>query len=251
MDSVDTRDYAILTRDQQNIVARVYRPKAAAAATFRTRPVYLYFHGGGHLFGTLDTEDAACGRLALDAGVIVVNVNYRHTPEFKHPTQVDDAWDAFLWLEKNMSEIGGDRDAVFVGGVSAGAGLAAWIVLQAHRRLRFSSRDGRSITSSLRIRAQLLAIPWLIHPENPDHPFITAPSSSYQQNVDAPVLPRSLLSLFTDLLSAKDPRDPTLNVALTPDHDLEGLPRTAILVAGQDLLRDEGLMYAERLRQNG
>ncbi|KAL1898015.1 hypothetical protein Sste5346_003873 [Sporothrix stenoceras] len=114
---VTWRDYSVLTRDQCNIIVRVYRPNHAS--TTAPLPVYLFFHGGGHLFGTIETEDAACARVADRAGILVANVGYRHTPEFTHPTQVHDALDAFAWLGAHIDAIGGDRTLVIVGGISA------------------------------------------------------------------------------------------------------------------------------------
>ncbi|KAH8695617.1 Alpha/Beta hydrolase protein [Talaromyces proteolyticus] len=236
--TVPWRDYSVLTRDKQNIIARVYRPSDNMSS--EALPIYLYFHGGGHLLGTIETEDASCSRIAANASILVVNINYRHTPEFKHPTQVDDAWDAFEWLSRNASAIGGDPTRVIVGGISAGAGLAASIVIRQHMD---------SKTPSLTVCGQLLCIPWLIHPDN--HPFRTQPTSSYMQNNYAPVLPMSLLQLFTDLLHAEDPADPSLNIALSEEDRLSGLPKSSFLIAGQDLLRDDGLYYADKLARNG
>lgn len=238
------RDYCILTRDKQNIIVRVYRPSHVPVTA--PLPVYLYFHGGGHLLGTIETEDAACSRVSSQAGIIVANVGYRHTPEFKHPTQVNDAWDSFEWLASNATTIGADPTRVIVGGISAGAGLAAAIIARQHGGLEgsLSRADG------LEICGQLLCIPWLVYPDN--NPFAGASTSSFRQNVDAAVLPMALLRLFTDLLGAeRDPTDPVLNVALIDDAGVVGMPKTSFLVAGQDLLRDEGLFYAEKLKKNG
>lgn len=232
-----------MTQDKCNIIARVYRPKGLSYET--RRPLYLYFHGGGHLFGAIKSEDAACGRLSYGAGVIVVNVGYRHTPEFKHPTQVNDAWDAFLWLSEQILALGGDPTRVIVGGISAGAGLAASVALRQHR-LEFSQEQGRP---NLTIKGQLLCVPWLVHPQN--HPLRDDPTSSYGQNIDAPILPKPLLEMFAELLDAKDIKDPSLNTGLVEGSQLVGLPKSSFLVAGRDMLRDEGLSYAEKLKANG
>lgn len=243
LDKVSWKDYSVLTRDKQNIIARVYRSRSASSSA--VLPVYLYFHGGGHLLGTIETEDAACSRIAWRAGIIVVNVGYRHTPEFKHPTQVNDAWDSFEWLLSSAAIIGADLSRIIVGGISAGAGLAAFVATQHHAL----SMRKEAVGEKVNICGQLLCVPWLIHPEN--YPFNLEANSSYVQNMTAPILPRSLLNLFTDLLQVKDPRDPSLNTALISNSKVVGLPKTSFLVAGQDLLRDEGLFYAEKLKRNG
>ncbi|BCS28060.1 alpha/beta hydrolase [Aspergillus puulaauensis] len=251
-DLVHWHDHSILTTDTQRILARVYTPSQPSP---RAYPVYLYFHGGGHLLGTIETEDAACSRLAAQANLIVINVNYRHTPEFKHPTQVNDAWDAFTWLSRNAGILNADPTHVIVGGISAGAGLAASVVLRhhhsMHQRVVGADSEDSEATPPLTVIGQLLCIPWLVHPDNYNLPLGSGAGSSYAQNANAPVLPMALLRLFTDLLGAGDPSDPELNVGLAGDEAVAGLPKTAFLVAGRDLLRDEGLYYAETLERNG
>ncbi|KAF1991027.1 hypothetical protein K402DRAFT_389232 [Aulographum hederae CBS 113979] len=238
-------DHSILTRDKQNIIARLYKP--THLSTVHSLPIYLFFHGGGHLFGNLDIEDAACARLCSGAGILVIHVNYRHTPEFKHPTPFNDAWDSFEWLARTIKAFGGDPNRVIVGGVSAGAGLAAYVVHRHHNLLKNGAGD--SSTPALKVCGQLLCIPFLVHPDN--NPYASTDGSSYQQNVDAALLPMPLVRKFTDLLDVKDVTDPVANVGLVDDGEVVGMPKAGFLVAGQDLLRDEGLYYAEKLKKNG
>lgn len=60
---VQTKDYAIPTRDGATIEARTYRSVKKDAS--EKLPVYLYFHGGGFLFGTLSSEDPLCAQTAI------------------------------------------------------------------------------------------------------------------------------------------------------------------------------------------
>ncbi len=265
------QDYSILTQDSQNIIARVYKPKPKPKPEAETSsldashvtaplPVYLYFHGGGHLYGNVDGEDASCSRIVAESpapGVIVVNVNYRHTPEFVWPTQLNDAWDSFVWLSQHMSTIGGDPSRVVIGGISAGGGLAASVVQRHHHhrhQVLQAAAAGHPTTfaANVTVRGQVLGSPWLLHPlANPNPLSSQQPLSSFNQNQDAPVLPWSILKVFADLLGPAAVSDPSFNVALATDEYLRGLPKTSSLIAGQDLLRDEGLYYAERLKANG
>ncbi|KAM5372132.1 hypothetical protein ACJZ2D_007665 [Fusarium nematophilum] len=100
---VHTRDYAIPSRDGSLIEVRSYRP----VNVLRTTPLPLYIHlqGGGFMFGTLNSEDAICTRIACGSEVVVLNVNYRHTPEFTYPTPWNDAEDAFEWAHDNMEKL--------------------------------------------------------------------------------------------------------------------------------------------------
>ncbi|KAK6387167.1 hypothetical protein LTS17_000433 [Exophiala oligosperma] len=253
-EKVAWQDYSILTRDSQNITARVYKPKvlatnASSSATSGTGlPIYLYFHGGGHLLGNVDSEDGTCSRLVGDSSfpLVVVNVNYRHTPEFPWPTQFNDAWDSLVWLSTHATDFGGDPSKVVVGGVSAGGGLAASIAVHHHRQRLLQS--GQAAAPAVTILGQVLASPWLLHPSA--NPLAREARSSFNQNQNAPVLPWSILKVFADLLGPEAVSDPSFNVALTDDTVIQGLPKTSCLVAGQDLLRDEGLYYAEKLKKN-
>ncbi|KAL2844108.1 Alpha/Beta hydrolase protein [Aspergillus pseudoustus] len=238
-------DHSITTRDSQVIVARVYRSKGAPLGTIL--PVYLYYHGGGHLFGSIETEDFACGLIVTNyppPGIIVVSVNYRHTPEFRWPTQLHDAWDAFEWLSENIEQIGGDQSRVVVGGISAGGGLAAGVVLHQNKLLH----EGQP-APPIRFSGQVLCSPWILHPLA--SPFSNHPLSSFNQNQTAPNLPWSALKLYSSLLGEAAITDSQFNVALSTDDQLQGLPKTGCLVSGQDLLRDEALYFGDRLNKNG
>jgi acetyl esterase/lipase len=129
-DKVHMVTHSIPTRDGSTIEARSYRPVSKDQS--ETLPVYLYFHGGGFIFGTLGTEDAACASIAVKTGVVVLHVNYRHTPEHTFPTPFYDAQDGFAWMHKNMATIGGDPSQVVVGGISAGGQLTASLILEKH-----------------------------------------------------------------------------------------------------------------------
>jgi acetyl esterase/lipase len=74
---------------------------------------------------------------------------------------------------------------------------------------------------------------------------------SFEQNVAAPILPASAIKVFNNLLDVKDPRDRYYSVLLAPDADLAGFPSTHFLVAGRDPLRDEALLFEEKLKRIG
>jgi versiconal hemiacetal acetate esterase len=104
-------------------------------------PVGVYFHGGGWCCGDLDTEDPFCQLIAEHLPCIIVSVNYRLAPEYKSPTQLEDALTGWNWVRKflsndcsdpadsfqalgNVSELNGDIKKCFVIGQSAGGHLA-------------------------------------------------------------------------------------------------------------------------------
>jgi acetyl esterase/lipase len=244
---ITTQDHSILARDGYRLEARSYRPTSASPTEIL--PIYMHFHGGGFLFGTLSSEDAICSRLSVNTKVVVVNVNYRHTPEYTYPTAWNDAEDSFLWVCDNISLLNGDPDRIVVGGISAGAWLTASLTLAA-------SRSELPVSRVLEIRGQVLMIPALVYTKCYDSQLrqIKDPNlSSYSQNENAPILNMQRKQMFNSLLKVQDP-DPTdkrLNPGLLSSDDAKRLPPTTLGVAGYDPLRDEGLLYGKLLTENG
>lgn len=97
----------------------------------RNFPVLLFVHGGGWMSGdkcyVLGTYGNV-GRSFARRGIGVAVANYRLSPRFKHPTHVRDVAAAWAWLVLNIERYGGSTDAMFIGGQSAGAHLASFLV---------------------------------------------------------------------------------------------------------------------------
>src|ERR1700677_4853025 len=104
---VTMTNVSISTTDNQSILVRIYRSLSANGSS-TTSPVIIYYHGGGFLTGTLDTEDAMCVRIVQNTPFIVISVDYRHTPDWTCPTQINDAWDARSWVLEHATDYGGD-----------------------------------------------------------------------------------------------------------------------------------------------
>ncbi|KAH6693879.1 Alpha/Beta hydrolase protein [Plectosphaerella plurivora] len=243
---VTTRDHVIVTRDGGTIEARSYHPKSAADQKL---PVFLYFHGGGFLMGSLDTEDATCAGIATGAGVVVLHVDYRHTPEHPYPVAWNDAEDGFAWLHDHIEDIGGIADKVVVGGISAGAQLTASLVLQQHLK-------AGNLSDFPTVAGQVLMIPCLAHMDAYQKQLdkMRDPSvSSYKENADAPLLNVKTIRMFLDLLQVQNPD--VLDLRLGPGNadpeQVKGLPPAIFGIAGLDPLRDEGLLYAKMLAEAG
>ncbi|KAK3650404.1 hypothetical protein LTR56_006383 [Elasticomyces elasticus] len=234
---VSTADFSMPTRDGRMLPVRTYRTKEVL--TSKSLPIYLHLHGGGFLFGTLDSEDATCARMAIDAEVLVVNVCYSHTPEHAYPTAWNDVEDSLGWLDSHAAIMHGQRERVIVGGISAGAWLAASLLLQSTKR------------SGTCIIGQVLMIPCLVHPSC--YGPRLGKSSSYEQNENAPILPFTRAREFSDLLDVAAPRedDIRLNPGNATAAQMQHLPPTVLSIAGLDILRDEGLHYAEMLHMCG
>lgn len=247
---VQTADYSIPTRDGSTIEARSYRPVSVTEDDLL--PVYIHYHGGGFAFGTLDSENATCANTAINAKCVVLNVNYRHTPDFVYPTAWHDSQDAFIWLHKNTDALKIDPSKVVVGGVSAGGQLTASLVLEKQKG------ENEALKNLPDIAAQVLIIPALAHyetyAEGPLKQMKSRDISSIVENENAPILPMKACVAFTKLL--KIPKvelgDTKINIlsAATAD-DVKGMPPTIFGIAGLDPLRDEALLYGKLLAEAG
>ncbi|MCP9490040.1 MAG: alpha/beta hydrolase [Solirubrobacteraceae bacterium MAG38_C4-C5] len=203
-------------------------PPVATAA----QPAILFLHGGGWVVGDLDGVDALCRALANRTGAVVVSADYRLAPEHPFPAALDDAWAVLSWLHGHAHELGADPDRLAVAGESAGANLAA----AAARRAHADPDDPRP-----RLRAQLLAYPAL------DGALAAA---SYDELGSGFGLTREQMRWYWDAYApGRAARAPEASPLRAPD--LAGLPPALIVQAELDPLLDDGLDYAQRLRDAG
>jgi acetyl esterase len=210
------------------IPLRLYRPAGVSDAT--PLPAYLYFHGGGWVIGDLETHDVLCRQLTAASGASVISVDYRLAPEHKFPAAADDAWAATRWVVAHGGELGLDAGRLAVGGDSAGGNLAAVVALMA--------RDAGGPA----IRQQVLIYPVT---------DVMRETRSYADFAEGYMLTRDSMRWFIAhyLRSKDDARDWRVSPLRAPS--LAGLPPALIVTAGFDPLRDEGEMYAGRLRDAG
>ncbi len=205
------------------IELRCYTPPAEGLL-----PIVVHLHGGGWVTGSLPSEDARCQFMALRSGCVVVSVGYRLSPETRFPLPVQDSIAAWDWACANAGSIGGDAKRMAVSGSSAGGQLAVAILLTLRR-------DGRPMA-----QFQLLTYPAI-------DPLLSQPS--YAEFADGPFMTRARMAWYWDQYLAGADRHDLMLGSLTAD--LSGLPPALVQVAEMDVLRDEGVLYAERLRALG
>jgi len=99
---------------------RIVRPRDADG----TVPTVVFFHGGGWVFGGLDSHEGHTRRIANRVGAVVVSVDYRLAPEHPFPAGHTDALWAVRWAAENITEVGGDLSRLALAGDSAGGNLA-------------------------------------------------------------------------------------------------------------------------------
>jgi acetyl esterase len=109
---------------------RMHVPEAAPPAG----PALFYFHGGGWVWGSIDSHDRIMRELAQRSGQRVVGVAYRKAPEHPFPAPFEDCRDAVAWALAHAEALGIDMRRAAFGGDSAGAGLALAVGMEAAAR---------------------------------------------------------------------------------------------------------------------
>lgn len=205
---------------------RIYAP----AECGHNAPALIYFHGGGCIFGGIDTHDGICRTLAKSSGYVVIAVGYRKAPEHQFPAAVDDCFAATQWIVRHAPTLGLDPQRIAVGGDSAGGGLAA-VVCQMAARAR-----------APHIALQVLICPVL---------DMSTQTPSRRALAEGYFLDRATISWMTEQYCppGTDLKDPRLSPVFATD--LAGVAPAHIHTAEFDPLCDEGEAYAAKLQQAG
>lgn len=99
-----------------------------------TGPGFFYIHGGGMVGGDRFSGVGTFLSELLSHGGTVMTVEYRLAPEHPAPIPVEDCYEALNWAASQASDLGFDPVRLFLGGGSAGGGLAAGAMLLARDR---------------------------------------------------------------------------------------------------------------------
>lgn len=202
----------------------IHQPKSRPK---KALPMVYWMHGGGYALGMPEMIYASLVRTMMDSCIIDAP-DYTLSGTKPFPAGLEDCWQGLLWIRKHLKELGARSDQIFVGGESAGGGLAAALCLLARER------------GQVNIACQILVYPML------DARMQTA---SMQDN-NAPVWnedlnARAWQQYLKDLPSLSPLASPSL------ETDFSHLPPAVALVGSIDPFRDETLDYVSRLRQAG
>ena len=210
------------------LLARLYTPTERLGA--EPVPTMLFIHGGGWMYGDLESHDASCRFLAEKSGVQLLAIDYRLSPEHKFPAAVEDCRAAYRWLVENAEAVNADPERLAVGGDSAGGALSASTAVWAAEQ-------------GLPLHFQLLIYPgtdWVERTE------------SRKMFGEGFILTELFMTRAEEAYFAPD-ADKTV-------PDASGLRRTDfpeklapahVVTAGFDPLRDEGEAYARLLAEKG
>jgi len=209
-----------------DIPLRIYTPPGSEVF-----PVFLYIHGGGWVFGSIEESTKECMSIAKKTPAIVVSVDYRLAPEHVFPAAHLDCYRALEWIKENISTFGGNPEKIAVGGLSAGATTAIAITLK-------SIEEGG-------IHVKFL-LP--IHPVTDITVMNTESYRLFGEGYDLTKKDMEYLMpvYFPDEKDRLHPWASPLRA-----ENPEKFPPTLVITAEVDILRDEGERFAKKLGEAG
>jgi acetyl esterase len=205
---------------------RIVRPASAGATEIL--PVILFTHGGGWVLGDKITHDRLVREIANGVGATVVFVDYVNAPEAKYPTQQEQAYASLLYTVEHANELRVDPARLAIVGDSVGGHMAALVTMMAKKR------------RGPKIRFQVLFYPVT---------DAISDNDSYRKFANGPWLTVESARFFfaQEGLTGNETDAWPLRASL---EDLRGLP-DALVIVDDDILRDEGEAYADKLAQAG
>ncbi|HET7062945.1 MAG TPA: alpha/beta hydrolase [Rudaea sp.] len=212
----------------QPLKLTIVRPKGAKGVL----PGFMFFHGGGWILGSYQDHERFVRDLVVDSGQEAIFVNYSPSPEAHYPTAINQAYAATKWVSEHGEQIGVNGKNLAVVGNSVGGNMAAVVALKAKEN------------GNPHLRAQILFWP------------VTNASfenASYDQFANGYFLSKGMMKWFWDAYTT-DPKERAEIYAsplLASTEQLKGLPPALIETAGDDVLRDEGEAYANKLDAAG
>uniref|UniRef100_A0A8D0GKE7 Alpha/beta hydrolase fold-3 domain-containing protein n=1 Tax=Sphenodon punctatus TaxID=8508 RepID=A0A8D0GKE7_SPHPU len=269
-----------------NVPVRIYQPKAPSAGQRRG---VLFFHGGGWIFGSINTHENICRYIAKETESVVMSVEYRLAPENLHPAQYEDCLAATIHFMKNTDDYGVDPARLIIAGDSAGGNIAVGVCqtlvgrkdllkpraqvliypgLQAMDFNLPSYQQNRAVPILFRERAAFYALQCLIGNASVLEDVLQGSHvppdirQKYAKWMGAhnipdefkvrgykPLVPAEFVPEVYEVV--KDMCSPSLSPILAEDATIRQLPETCILTCEYDVLRDDGLLFKKRLEDNG
>lgn len=143
----------------------MHRLDLYGAGKMTDAPTMIYVHGGAWRVGD-KSQTGLKVEFFRDKGWVFVSVNYRLLPHGKHPANVEDVARAIAWVTDHIHEYGGNPDALFVMGHSAGAHLVS-LVATDERPLKKYGKDLSVIKGVISLDTQAYDISLLLEKRIP------------------------------------------------------------------------------------
>ena len=214
---IEVRKYKI----ENNLKVQIFSPKGK-----KDLPCLLYFHGGGFGFKAAPYHKKLACIYAKKANINVVLPDYRLTPKYPYPYAKEDAINTYNWICENYKNLNVNKEKISVGGDSAGAVLATYIC----------DLENSNICCQM-----------LIYPVTD----VKMKSASMKKFTDTPMWnsenSKKMWELYLRNADEKQKIEASPMQASLPKR----IPNTYIEVAEYDPLHDDGIMYYNRLANNG
>jgi acetyl esterase/lipase len=211
----------------REIPVRVFRPRKHAIPK-----VLIFFHGGGWVTGDIDSYTRVCANMAEQTKHMIVSVNYRLAPEHPFPAGLEDCYYAVREIFMDLDLLHCQQDDISLIGDSAGGNLAAAVSLMARDRGEFLPYK------------QILLYPATYCDHSEASPF-----RSIRENGTDYILTSERIQDYMELYVQNEKDRCSPYVAPLLAKSLSNQPKTLIITAQYDPLRDEGEAYGERLRK--
>ncbi len=217
-----------ITQDGLKVSLTIVRPAGSKAVL----PGFIFVHGGGWVLGDFPTHERFVRDLVADSGFTAIFVNYTPSPEAHYPTAINEIHAAARWVAENSATIRVDGKRLAIVGNSVGGNMTAAVALMA--------KDN----GGPEFKCQIML--WPVTDAN----FET---ESYHEYADGYFLSRAMMMWFWDAYAPEraQRREIYASPLQATLEELKGLPPALIQVAGNDVLRDEGVAYARQLDAAG
>ncbi|KAG2186457.1 hypothetical protein INT44_002679 [Umbelopsis vinacea] len=206
-----------------DVPIRIYTPEGTGPF-----PAVVFYHGGGWVFGDIQSYDGICRHMCVKTGAVVISVGYRLAPEAKFPAGLEDSYAAFLHVQSNPDKYGIDVERIAVAGDSAGGNLATVVSIMCRDR------------QAPRPKFQCLIYPACDLTANGPH----------RQSDPSDLLTNDFM-IYMKNGYINGPEDETNPLASPLKADLHDLPPAYLMTCSMDSLLEEGVDYAQKLNASG
>ncbi|KAK1370612.1 Gibberellin receptor GID1C [Heracleum sosnowskyi] len=239
--------FDVIIDRRSNLLVRVYRPVDPEVASpgftelykpssADVVPVIVFFHGGSfaHSSSNSSIYDILCRRLVGLCDVIVISVDYRRAPEYPYPCPYVDGWTALEWVN-SRTWLRSQKDSkvhIYLAGDSSGGNIIHNVAL-------------RAMGSEIEVLGNIMLNPMFGAQERSE--------SEIQLDGKYFVTIQDRDWYWRAFLPEEDRDHPACNPFGPKGISIEGknFPRTLVIVAGLNLIRDLQVAYAEGLGKAG
>ena len=220
-------DVSIFSENVGDISVRLVKPEKLKDETL---PLIVYCHGGGWVMGDADVFDMTIKTVAEYSKAAVAFINYPRSPEFKYPIALNHIYEAVKYFKENGSDYKINTEKIALMGDSAGGNLAIATALR--------------LKNEVDLKFLVLAYPVCSAEMN---------TKSYSEFKNGPWLSKKAMEYFFNayLENKEQKKEIFVSPLMAKIDELSSIPPTLIITAENDVLRDEGEEFAQKLIKAG